>query len=327
MPSSPIAGAHRSRALGRRGPQSAASRGRCHSRRGISADPGRLAHHGSRTRSHLGRSRAPRPVPPWLAARAGPCPHGLRAGRSRHGYRRSPRPRPCAPCPQSGRSQTDSAGQPRGWLHTRPVARARRRSHRGRPPARTARATGPRAVERCESAALRRHIPLPGARQRLVEVVGTEYESTVRGRKSAEVRDVSIAAGLYRDARVWRQREISRHHGGSAAEERERGNKHSSVPDRDELLHTRRPGPPAERQGQTDLELGSSHHEPNEVSYVGPSGHVPRTPPIGVLPESSWSRKHRGDRIECESVAESTRQHVTHTKSCTAEASSLARSR
>ena len=85
----------------------------------------------------------------------------------------------------------------------------------------------------------RRHpldVPFPRSRQRLVEVVGPEHEPAVGSGEPAEVRDVRIAAGLHDDARPPGGRQVGGHHGRRAAVERERGDEHPPVPDRDELL-------------------------------------------------------------------------------------------
>ena len=82
-------------------------------------------------------------------------------------------------------------------------------------------------------------VPLPRAGQRLVEIVRAEDESAVLSCKSAEVRDMGIAASLHDNPRIRRRGEVGRHHGRRTAVERERRDEHSPVPNRDELLHTR----------------------------------------------------------------------------------------
>jgi hypothetical protein len=69
---------------------------------------------------------------------------------------------------------------------------------------------------------------------------GPKISPTILGRESAEVRDVSVAAGLNNDPRVRRPRQVCRHHGRRPAVERERGEQHPPVADRDQLLNPRR---------------------------------------------------------------------------------------
>jgi hypothetical protein len=83
-------------------------------------------------------------------------------------------------------------------------------------------------------------VPLPGAGQRLVEVVGAEHEPAIGSREPAEVRDVRIAAGLDDKARAGGVGQVGRHHRGRAAEERERCGQHPPIPDRHQLGHPRR---------------------------------------------------------------------------------------
>ena len=83
-------------------------------------------------------------------------------------------------------------------------------------------------------------IPLPRPGQRLVEVVRSEDQPAVGSGEPAEVRDVSVAAGLYGDAGVGRRRQVRRHHGRGAAVKGERRDEHAPVPDRDQLLYARR---------------------------------------------------------------------------------------
>ncbi len=83
-------------------------------------------------------------------------------------------------------------------------------------------------------------VPLPRPGQRLVEIVRAEDQPTVGRGEPAEVRYVSVAAGLHDDPGVGGRREVGRHHRGSAAIERERRDEHPPVPDRDQLLQPRR---------------------------------------------------------------------------------------
>ena len=79
-----------------------------------------------------------------------------------------------------------------------------------------------------------------GPGQRLVEIVRAEDQPAVRRGETAEVRDVSVAAGLHDDARVGCRRQVGGHHRGGASVERERRHEHPPVADRDQLLHARR---------------------------------------------------------------------------------------
>ena len=78
-------------------------------------------------------------------------------------------------------------------------------------------------------------VPLPWARQRLVEVVEVEDEAPVGRREGAEVGEVGVAAGLHPQARDRRRRQVGGHHRGGAAEEGERRGRHPPVADRHQL--------------------------------------------------------------------------------------------
>ena len=80
------------------------------------------------------------------------------------------------------------------------------------------------------------HVPLPGGGQRFVEIVQVEDQLAVGCRIAAEVRDVSIAAGLDPYSRGWRIGQVGGHDRGTTPVERERGGGHPSVADRQEIL-------------------------------------------------------------------------------------------
>jgi hypothetical protein len=66
------------------------------------------------------------------------------------------------------------------------------------------------------------HIPFEWARARLVEVVEVEDEITLGGGKGAEVQQVRVPRELHPRAGSGRAGQVVRHHGGRAAEDRER---------------------------------------------------------------------------------------------------------
>ncbi len=84
---------------------------------------------------------------------------------------------------------------------------------------------------RCEAL----DVPLPRARQRLVEVVRVEDESPVGRRVRAEVHQVRVAAELGGDPAHGRPRKVGGHDGRRPAEEGERRRGHPPVADRDEV--------------------------------------------------------------------------------------------
>ena len=78
-------------------------------------------------------------------------------------------------------------------------------------------------------------VPLPGPRQRLVEVVEVEDEAAVGRREGAEVGEVGVAAGLHPQPRDRGPRQVGRHHRGGAAEEGEGRGRHPPVADRHQV--------------------------------------------------------------------------------------------
>ena len=82
------------------------------------------------------------------------------------------------------------------------------------------------------------HVPLPGARQRLVEIVDVEHQPPLRRCEHAEVRKVRVAAELHLQPRRRRVREIGCLEQRGTAVEGERRHPHPSVADRHQLGHT-----------------------------------------------------------------------------------------
>ncbi len=108
----------------------------------------------------------------------------------------------------------------------------------------------PRSRSRCDEPAFAprdrdaRHqsleIPLPRARERLVEIVDVEDQAPLGRAEEAEVRKVGIAAALNVEAGTRRRREVGGHDRRCAAIERERRGEHAPVADRHELGDARR---------------------------------------------------------------------------------------
>ena len=78
-------------------------------------------------------------------------------------------------------------------------------------------------------------IPLPRARQRLVEIVDVEDLAPFRRREAAEVHQVAIAARLHANARVRRGRKVGGHVERRTSVEREGRHRHAPVADRNQL--------------------------------------------------------------------------------------------
>src|SRR5207248_1590570 len=83
------------------------------------------------------------------------------------------------------------------------------------------------------------HVPLERTRQRFVEVVEVEDELALRGGVAADVREVGVAAELRLQTRSRGRREVVGHHGRCTAVERERGDEHPAVAQRNKLRDTR----------------------------------------------------------------------------------------
>jgi hypothetical protein len=84
-------------------------------------------------------------------------------------------------------------------------------------------------------------VPLPRARQRLVEVVEIEHERPVGRGEPSEVRQVRVAAQLRPDAGRGGGGKVGGHDRRRTAVEREGGLEHPPVADRQQLLDPRRP--------------------------------------------------------------------------------------
>ena len=82
-------------------------------------------------------------------------------------------------------------------------------------------------------------VPFERTGQRLVEVVDAEDEIPIGCEKRAEVGEMRVATELNVQPAARTSREIRCHEVGAAAEERERGDEHSAVPDRHQLRNTR----------------------------------------------------------------------------------------
>ena len=101
-------------------------------------------------------------------------------------------------------------------------------------------------------------VPLPRARERLVEVVDVEHELALGRAEDAEVREVGVAADLGRDPRSGCGREVGRHDHRGAAVERERRREHPAVADRARApAPASRPAPGAARSDQVCRPAGS----------------------------------------------------------------------
>ncbi len=140
-------------------------------------------------------------------------------------------------------------------------------------------------------------VPLERAGERLVEVVQVEELGAFRGGVQAEVEEVGVAAELDREAGVRLGRQVAGHHGGRAAQERERGGGHAAVPDRQEFRESV-PALPFEYgdgvravHGGVPAGVGRAGHAfARGAASLGPvrrGGHVPclcMPPPSGMAP-------------------------------------------
>jgi len=76
------------------------------------------------------------------------------------------------------------------------------------------------------------HIPLPGSRQCLVEIVDIEDQSALRRREPAKVEQMAVAAYLDMNAADRRAGEISRHDACGSTVEGERRRQHATISQR-----------------------------------------------------------------------------------------------
>ena len=81
------------------------------------------------------------------------------------------------------------------------------------------------------------HVPLEGARQRLVEIVDAEHKPPIGPGETTEVGQMRIATELHVQPGPGRASQIGRHRVGRAAEERERRHEHPPIADRHQLGH------------------------------------------------------------------------------------------
>ena len=79
------------------------------------------------------------------------------------------------------------------------------------------------------------NVPLPGSRQGFVEIVDVEEDIALRCGETAEIHQVSVAAGLYAKSGRRGQCQIGRHERGCAAIKRERRLGHAPEADWDQL--------------------------------------------------------------------------------------------
>ena len=80
-------------------------------------------------------------------------------------------------------------------------------------------------------------VPLPGAREGLVEVVDAELQPPLRGREHSEVHQVGVTTDLCDDPRTRCAGEVGRHDERGSPIERERRHEHAAIADRDQLRH------------------------------------------------------------------------------------------
>ena len=80
-------------------------------------------------------------------------------------------------------------------------------------------------------------VPLPGRRERLVEVVDGEDDPPLRGGEAAEVAQVGVAAALDADPGGGRRGQVGRHGERRPPVERERRADHAPVAEREQLGH------------------------------------------------------------------------------------------
>ena len=78
-------------------------------------------------------------------------------------------------------------------------------------------------------------VPLPGSRQGFVEIVDVEENVALRRGETAEIHQVSVAAGLHAKSGRRGRRQIGRHDRGRAAIEGERRLGHAGEADRDQF--------------------------------------------------------------------------------------------
>ena len=123
--------------------------------------------------------------------------------------------------------------EPHRRVARQPLAVGPHRGHRRLAVARRAEAVGTAGDDDAGGESL--DVPLPGRRQRLVEVVGIEDEASLGRGEETEVGDVGVAAGLHDDVRARRASQVEGHHGGGAAVVGEGRLRHTRVAQREQL--------------------------------------------------------------------------------------------
>ena len=81
-------------------------------------------------------------------------------------------------------------------------------------------------------------VPLPGRRQRFVEIVDGEDHAPLRRGEPAEIGEVRIPAALHADPAHGRGREVARHREGRSAVEGERRAHHAPMAQREQVRHS-----------------------------------------------------------------------------------------
>ncbi len=83
-------------------------------------------------------------------------------------------------------------------------------------------------------------VPLPRARERLVEIVDVEHDPAFRRGVGAEIQQVAVATNLHLQAGSRTIGQVGGHDAGRAAVERERRLQHPAIADRQQFRHTAR---------------------------------------------------------------------------------------
>ena len=136
-------------------------------------------------------------------------------------------------------------------------------------------------------------IPLPRARQRLVEVVEVEHHPPFGGGKDAEVRQVRVPAALHRQARARRGAQIVSHDHGRAPIERERRHQHPPVADRNKFRHAgfALAFEQLDRIGATSVRARTRHARTAAPPTGRPCRVLLAPPPIDAQPQAAAARR------------------------------------
>jgi hypothetical protein len=73
------------------------------------------------------------------------------------------------------------------------------------------------------------HVPLPGRRQRLIEVIEVEHQGPLGRGEDPEIEQMAITARLHALAAHRRTRQVEGHDGGGAAKKRQRRLEHAAI--------------------------------------------------------------------------------------------------